>query len=80
MVYNFNSCSESLKYIAREPFKSLKEAEDKLNFFISGNENCKSLWMVFICKETGEKIGYGGLFDISEQNKRAEIGYGLIKK
>ncbi|PLX05531.1 MAG: hypothetical protein C0598_14395, partial [Marinilabiliales bacterium] len=80
VVFAFNSSSESLTYIAREPFKTIKEAQDKLDFFLAGNANKTSFWWVFVCKETGEKIGYGGLFDISEKDKRAEIGYGLIKQ
>lgn len=80
VVFAFNSSSESLTYIAREPFKTIKEAQDKLDFFLAGNTNKTSFWWVFVCKETGEKIGYGGLFDISEKDKRAEIGYGLIKQ
>jgi len=80
VVYNFNSCQNSLEYIIREPFKTIDEAKDKLSFFLSGIENKSAFWWVFTLKETGEDIGYGGLFDISTEHNRAEIGYGLIKK
>ena len=80
VVYDFNSCAESLNYIVREPFKTMKEAEDKLSFFVSGNEDKSAFWWTFELKSTGEHIGYGGLFDISASHNKAEIGYGLIKK
>lgn len=80
IVYDFNSCHDSLKFIVREPFSNEKEAKDKLNSFLNGINEKTALWWTFILKETGEKIGYGGLFDISFQHKRAEIGYGLTKK
>ncbi len=80
VVYDFNSCSDSLKYIIREPFKTKEEASDKLSFFLSGIEDKSAFWWVFTLKKTGEDIGYGGLFDISQAHNRAEIGYGLIKK
>ena len=80
VIYDFNSCSDSLKYIIREPFKSKEEAKEKLSFFLSGIKEKSAFWWVFTLKETGEDIGYGGLFDISKIHNRAEIGYGLIKK
>ncbi len=80
VVLDFNSCKESLNYIVREPFTTKKEAEDKLSFFLSKNEDNTAFWWTFSLKSTGEKIGYGGLFDISVSHNKAEIGYGLIKK
>lgn len=80
VIYNFNSCEESLKHIVREPFKTKDEAVEKLFFFLSGNQKKEAFWWVFTLKETGEDIGYGGLFDIAQVHGRAEIGYGLIKE
>ncbi len=80
VVFDFNACEESLKYIIRKAFKTKEEAKEKLDFFVSGNNNKTAFWWVFTLKETGENIGYGGLFDISTEHSRAEIGYGLIKK
>ncbi len=80
VVYDFNSCAESLNYIIREPFKTKEEAKEKLSFFVSGIQDKSALWWTFTLKDTGENIGYGGLFDISSVHNRAEIGYGLIKK
>ncbi|NOQ27122.1 MAG: hypothetical protein GQ564_17315 [Bacteroidales bacterium] len=36
VVYDFNSCPDSLKFIIREPFKTKEEASEKLSFFLSG--------------------------------------------
>ena len=80
VVYDFNSCADSLAYIVRDVFTSKSEALDKLNYFVSANKSKTALWCTFILKATGEKIGYGGLFDISTEHKRAEIGYGILKK
>ncbi len=80
VVYDFNSCAESLNYIIRDPFKSKEEAKEKLAFFLSGIKDKSALWWTFTLKDTGENIGYGGLFDISSTHNRTEIGYGLIKK
>ena len=78
-VYNFNSCEEALKYVLREPFKTKEEAKEKLNFFLTGIKGKTAFWWVFTLKETNENIGYGGLFDISQEHNRAEIGYGITK-
>ena len=80
VIFDFNSCNKSLEYIIREPFKTKQEAIQKLKMFISGMKEKSAYWWVFTLKETGENIGYGGLFDISKEHNRAEIGYGLIKK
>ena len=80
IVYGFNSCNDALKYIIREPFKRQEEALAKLKFFLSKINDKTAFWWVFTLKETGKNIGYGGLFDISIESSRAEIGYGLTKE
>ena len=80
IIYDFNSSDECLKYIVREPFTTEAQGREKLDNFLTTNENKTAYWMIFCLKETGEKIGYGGLFDISYEHNRAEIGYGILKK
>lgn len=80
IVFTFNSSKDCLKYILREPFQTKIKAIEKLNFFLEGNKKNTAYWWVFTLKETGEDIGYGGLFDISKEHNRAEIGYGIIQK
>ncbi len=80
VIYDFNSCAESLKYVAREPFTNKKTAQDKLSFFLKTTKNKSSFWWVFTLKETGKDIGYGGLFNFCTSTNKAEVGYGIIKK
>ena len=80
VIYDFNSCIDSLRYIARQPFTDKKAARKKLNFFLKSNKNRTACWWIFTLKETGEDIGYGGLFDICTNSNKAEIGYAIIKK
>ncbi len=80
IVFKFNSSKDCLKYIVREPFQSKIKAIEKLNFFLEANKKKTAYWWVFTLKETGEDIGYGGLFDISKEHNRAEIGYGIMQK
>ena len=80
VIYSFNSCKDSLKYIVREPYASMEEAVNKLENMYSAMQKKEAYWWVFELKGTGEKIGYGGLFDISKEHNRSEIGYGLLKK
>jgi [ribosomal protein S5]-alanine N-acetyltransferase len=80
LIYDFNSCLESLKYVAREPYTSKKTAQEKLSFFLSENLKRTAFWWTFTLKESGEKIGYGGLFNICDKSSKAEIGYALLKK
>lgn len=79
-IYKFNSCKESLKYVVREPYTNIKQAQTILDYFMSMFPNKQGFWWIFKLKETGEKIGYGGLFDISPIHNKAEIGYGLSKE
>jgi len=39
-----------------------------------------AIWWAFYCLRSGKPFGYGGLFEIDLENKRAEIGYGLLKE
>lgn len=80
IIFAFNSSEECLKYIVRAPFQSKIEAIDKLNLFLDGHKKGTAFWWVFTLKETGEDIGYGGLFNISDEHSRAEIGYGILKE
>jgi ribosomal-protein-alanine N-acetyltransferase len=79
IVFEFNTSEDNLQYVVRKPFKSKEEALEKLGFFLEGNINQTAFWWVFTHKETKEKIGYGGLFHIDKDHKRAEIGYGILQ-
>ncbi len=55
VIFDFNSCLESLKYIVREPFKTKKEASEKLAFFLYGIKK-KLLFGGFLHLKRPEKI------------------------
>lgn len=80
IVFAFNSDPVALKYIARVPFTRLEQAEEKVHAFRGGFIDRNAVWWVFELKETGEVLGYGGLFEISQEDTKAEIGYGTVQK
>ena len=79
-VFAFNSGEAELRYVPRNPFKTKTEAVEKLNAFINGFTEKKAIWWAFSLAESGEFIGYGGLFDIADECGKAEIGYGLLQQ
>jgi ribosomal-protein-alanine N-acetyltransferase len=80
LLFSFNSSIENLTFVPRTPFRSIEEAEVLLAKFLKSMNEQKSIWWSFQDKKTGHTIGYGGLFDIDKENRRAEIGYGLLKE
>ncbi len=78
MVYAFNGSSVTLQYVARDPYTALTEAEEKVQEFVESIDQKNGLWWTFILRETGQSMGYGGLFDLDAGNGSAEIGYGLL--
>ena len=77
-IYKFYSGSESLKYIARDLFIKIEQAVEKVNLFQKNYEERKAIWWTFTQKPKDEFIGFGGLFEISKESNKAEIGYGLL--
>ncbi|MBU1101745.1 MAG: GNAT family N-acetyltransferase [Bacteroidetes bacterium] len=77
LLYSFNSSEESLRYIARDPFTKIEQAEELFNNFDKGVKNMEMLWWR-INLITGESIGYCGLFNICMKTLKAEVGYGLL--
>jgi ribosomal-protein-alanine N-acetyltransferase len=78
LLFRFNSDPEALAYVPRAPFTEISQAEQKLAESLDGYQNRTSIWWVFRLTETGERIGYGGLFGINHEHNSAEIGYGLL--
>ena len=77
-IYRFYSDRESLKYIARDLFTKIEKAVEKVNLFQKYYEERKAIWWTFNQKPKDEFIGFGGLFEISKESNKAEIGYGLL--
>ena len=80
IILEGNSNFNYLKYIARDPFKSIEEAEKKVEDYIKWFEGKICVMFKFTSKENSEPIGYGGLFNISPSGNKGEIGYIILGK
>jgi len=69
-----------LRYVAREYYIEKSEAVVKLESLQAGFHDKTGIIWTFVLKETGEALGYGGFFEISENRNEAEIGYGILKE
>jgi len=79
-MFNFNSSIDNLTFVPRSPIKTIDEAEALLSKFLKSMEDKTAIWWTFCSAKSGKPFGYGGLFEIDLDNKRAEIGYGLLKE
>ena len=78
-IFAFNSSLKALEFIARDPYASFEEGQEKMRTIVTAVEEGKAFWWMFFSKETGEFVGYGGVFNINEQDRKAELGYGLLE-
>ena len=74
------SDKETLKHFAQEPLKDLSEAREFLARKIESNENGSSRTWGICLVDSGRLIGHFVLFNASEVNRRAEVGYILNRK
>jgi ribosomal-protein-alanine N-acetyltransferase len=77
-IFRFYSGSDTLNYIARDLFTKKEQAIEKVNIFQKNYEEKKAIWWTFTQIPKDEFIGFGGLFEISKESNKAEIGYGLL--
>jgi len=78
IVFALRSNEEVIKYIAREPLKTMSEGEEKtqeLVKFINNNESIS--WVINLTSEK-KKIGSICLWNFSTDRKTAEVGYDLL--
>ena len=80
MVYSFNADLEALRFVARDPYTTMAQAEEKVQGFSDGFLEHKGLWWTFVERDTGQAMGYGGLFEVDAEAGTAEIGYGLLEE
>jgi len=80
LIFNFNSSIDNLAFVPRSPINNISEAELLLSKFLKSMDDKTAIWWAFYCLRSGKPFGYGGLFEIDLENKRAEIGYGLLKE
>jgi RimJ/RimL family protein N-acetyltransferase len=78
LLFAFNSGTETLRYVARDPWTERSQAEEKLDAFLSAAGRGEAVWWVIVDRITGRKSGYAGLFDLDRAAGKAEIGYGLV--
>ena len=77
-IFFLRSNEDVLRYLGREPAKSITEAEEfieKINKNIDGNESV--LWGIDLLNEPGRIIGTICLWNIRTEYLRSEIGYVL---
>ena len=61
-------------------FKTLEETIEQLEWFSELEKNETGIWWVICAKDSGKFLGAGGLNDRSKANKKAEIGFWLLKE
>ena len=77
-VYKFYSDLTTLKFIPKEPFTELNQAKEKIIELEKLYKEEKVIWWTFTLKASDNFIGFGGIFNISKESSKAEIGYGLL--
>ena len=80
LVFSFNADPDALRYVAREYYTHKNEAVDKLKSLQAGYHEKTGIIWTFVLKRSGESLGYGGFFEISENRDNTEVGYGILKK
>lgn len=74
-IYCFNADLKTIEHIPRDPYSSLQQAHERLEFFEKAYKDCSALW--WMAEAQGKVLGYCGLFNIDAAANKAEIGYGL---
>ncbi|MBY6185653.1 GNAT family N-acetyltransferase [Marinobacter hydrocarbonoclasticus] len=69
--------AEAMRFWSRPPFTALSEAEQLVQRGVEGWEQQQS--MMWVVEAEGVVAGTISLFSLSEQNRRAEIGYMLAR-
>ena len=77
-IFALRSDDRVNKYLDRKPSKSLEEAKDFIETITKNIQNNDSIYWAITWKGTNNLIGTICLFDFSEQNSKAEIGYELL--
>jgi RimJ/RimL family protein N-acetyltransferase len=79
-VFEMESDPVAMRYWSRPPMRDLSEAREAVEHvkgYFAAREALR--WSVCDAKED-RMLGHISLFDFSEQNRRAEIGYGLAHR
>lgn len=65
----------TVEYFAQEPLKTRKEAQALLDEKLQANQHDTKYYLAICLADSGKMIGQFTLFNLSERNRRAEVGY-----
>jgi ribosomal-protein-alanine N-acetyltransferase len=75
-MFFFRSDSSVMKYIGREPAKTMKDAEGFIEKIETGiNDNSAIMWGITLKENSKKMIGTICFWNIQKENYRAEIGF-----
>ena len=78
-IYELFSCPETNRYSSHENLRNLEEAGEMYEEYLK--PGFPSHFRVAVeLKETGEPVGTLGLYSYSERDRRAELGFDLLKE
>jgi len=76
-VYRGLSHPEVIKYYGVS-YDTLEATKEQMTWFAELERNGKGIWWAVCNKEDGTFLGAGGLNDLSQQHKKAEVGFWLL--
>lgn len=79
-LYEYCKDEEVTKYLIFETYETIEEAQDRIDFLQAQYAEEKKLCWAIEEKYSGKVIGSIDLFNISNQDKKAETGYVLNKE
>lgn len=59
-------------------YKTMEETQEQMDWFAGHEANGTGIWWAVCRKEDGEFVGAGGLNDLDQVHKKAEIGFWLL--
>ncbi|WP_270181007.1 GNAT family N-acetyltransferase [Alkalihalobacillus sp. CinArs1] len=78
-MLGYLSDSDVVKHMGLEPFRSIDDALDEINWYKSIHKEGSGMRWGLILKESDEMIGSCGFLNRSPRHRRAEIGFELNK-
>lgn len=76
-LFKMRSDDRVLKYLDRDPHKSVEESELMIDKMIQSFKNKEGINWIIRKKNTNDVIGYIGYWRMIKENVRAEIGYAM---
>ena len=78
IIYDLRSNAEVQKFIQREPFTKLDQAEEQVKKVLGLQNNQESIIWIIKLNSESKKIGSICFWNFSSDRKTAEIGYDLL--